>query len=389
MIEDKVLFVDDDPNILAAYRRQLRKVLRIETAEGPERGLRLVTEWGPFAVVVADMRMPAMNGIQFLARVRELSPDTVRVMLTGEADMKTAVQAINEGSIFRFLTKPCPPETMVKALTASINQYRLVTSERDLLETTLNSTIDLLAEILALVEPDAFGRASYLRECARLLGQKLKVPQLWQLELAATLSQIGYVAVPRDLVRKVLMGEEPSETERDVLLQAPEVAYELLSKIPRLEPVAEIVRYQNKRFDGSGFPSDSLAGSDIPLGSRILKVLIDLLDTEHRGDTRADALEKMQQRDGWYDPRILVAAGGVDLPSHGALEAETGIKVNLQELRPGLVLLSNVETLDNRLLIRAGHVISEAVLARIHSHAALVGVKEPIKVCPPEAPSAS
>jgi DNA-binding NtrC family response regulator len=111
---EKILLVDDDSNILDGYRRSLSRDFFIETAIGAEEGLKLNTDSGPYSVVVADMRMPGMDGIQFLSRVKTLSPDAIRVMLTGNADMETAINAINEGSIFRFLTKPCSRETMAK-----------------------------------------------------------------------------------------------------------------------------------------------------------------------------------------------------------------------------------------------------------------------------------
>lgn len=102
---DRVLCVDDDPNILEGYKRQLRKEFELATAVGPEQGLRMVTEQGPFAVVVSDLQMPGMNGIDFLAQVRTHEPDTVRMLLTGNAELQAAIDAINQGQIFRFLTK--------------------------------------------------------------------------------------------------------------------------------------------------------------------------------------------------------------------------------------------------------------------------------------------
>ena len=114
-MSEKILFVDDEPDLLAAYQRHLRKAFEIETAEGPERGLEAVTERGPFAVIVSDLRMPNMDGIQFLSLVKKKTPNSVRIMLTGCADLETSIAAVNEGNIFRFLTKPCQPNTLVKS----------------------------------------------------------------------------------------------------------------------------------------------------------------------------------------------------------------------------------------------------------------------------------
>jgi DNA-binding NtrC family response regulator len=141
--------VDDEPNVLAAFRRQLRTCFDIETAEGPELGLQTLRENGPFAVVLSDPRMPGMNGPQFLAAVKQLVPDTVRMMLTGQAGLNDAVAAANEGNIFRFLTKPCPQEVLFKALEAALEQYRQVMAERELLEKTLHGVNNVLTEILS------------------------------------------------------------------------------------------------------------------------------------------------------------------------------------------------------------------------------------------------
>src|ERR1043166_4052564 len=104
---DRILCVDDDPNILEGYKRQLRKEFELVTAVGPEQGLQMGIQQGPFAVVVSDLQMPGMNGVEFLAQVRTQEPDTVRMLLTGNAELQSAIEAINQGQIFRFLTKPC------------------------------------------------------------------------------------------------------------------------------------------------------------------------------------------------------------------------------------------------------------------------------------------
>jgi len=127
---EKILLVDDDNLILDGYRRSLSRDFSIDTALGGQEALKLAADGGPYAIVVSDMRMPGMDGVEFLTRIKTLSPDTIRVMLTGNADVETAVHAINEGSIFRFLNKPCSKELMGKTLTAGLLQYRLVTAEK-------------------------------------------------------------------------------------------------------------------------------------------------------------------------------------------------------------------------------------------------------------------
>ncbi|MBW2705440.1 MAG: SpoIIE family protein phosphatase [Deltaproteobacteria bacterium] len=129
-MNDKILLVDDEPKVLAAIKRQLRKKFRFETALSGEEALKVIDEKGPFAVVVSDYKMPGMNGIDFLCKVKTVDPDTVRMMLTGSADMSTAIQAVNEGSIFQFHPKPCPAETLGQAIKSGIDKYRETTDSQ-------------------------------------------------------------------------------------------------------------------------------------------------------------------------------------------------------------------------------------------------------------------
>ena len=148
--------------------------------------------------------MPSMNGNQFLAAAKELAPDTVRVMLTGQADLRATVEAINKGNIFRFIEKPCPTETLMVILDAAVEQYRLVTAEKELLERTLNGSIKLLIDVLSIVNPYGFSESSKIKEIAFRLSKRLQIKDTWELELASALSQIGYVAVPAEILQKIV-----------------------------------------------------------------------------------------------------------------------------------------------------------------------------------------
>jgi signal transduction histidine kinase len=133
MTEEKtrILLVDDEPQVLAALRAHLRKKYEVFTAECGDDGLERIREYGPFAVVVADMRMPGMNGVEFLREAFRMAPDTVRILLTGYTDVDSAIGAVNEGRIFRFLTKPCPPPEFMKSVAEAVSQHREVLNERE------------------------------------------------------------------------------------------------------------------------------------------------------------------------------------------------------------------------------------------------------------------
>ncbi len=123
-MEHRILFIDDDTNILDGFKRKLRKRFSIETAEGGEKGLDAVKRNGPFSVVVSDLKMPGMDGNRFLSQVKDLSPETARILLTGYADLRSAIEAINNGNIFRLLTKPCDTVDLIQALENGIEQYK-------------------------------------------------------------------------------------------------------------------------------------------------------------------------------------------------------------------------------------------------------------------------
>ena len=380
----KILFVDDEPNILAAYQRQLRKQFSVEIAVGPVAGLAALQNPRDFAVVVADMRMPEMNGVEFLVRVKTAAPETVRMMLTGNADQATAIDAINEGSIFRFLNKPCPPETLVQALEAALHQHQLITAERELLENTLSGSIKVLADILAMVEPKSFGRAEILRDKIRSLAGFMNITPSWDLEAAALLAHIGTVTVPPEIILKARVGHTLSFPEQELLKRIPAIGGNLLSHIPRLEQVSRIISYQNKRFDGSGFPEDSVAGADIPLGARMIKVLFDLDQLESKDTSPTAALEQMRARPGWYDVKVLdaVATCFNITPIEPANTIVLPLTVSFAELRVGHVLVSDIVTKDDILIVAAGNHITQPLIQRLRNFASFSGIKEPIHVEP-------
>jgi response regulator RpfG family c-di-GMP phosphodiesterase len=378
----KILFVDDEPNVLAAIQRQLRDRFQVQIAVGPKAGLAALANWQDYSVVVADMGMPEMTGIEFLAQAAQMAPNVVRVMLTGYVNQATAVEAINQGQIFRFLSKPCPVEKLVETLDAAVAQHNLILAEHELLENTLGGSLKVLAEILALAEPRAFGVAEALRDSIREMARGMNISPTWDLEAAALLAQIGYVTIPPDLLLKARQGHPLTEREKDVFTRIPAIGSSLLSQIPRLERVARIILYQHKRFDGSGFPEDAVSGESIPLGARMLKILIDLSRLETAGAKRPAALAQMRERAGWYDPRLL-AAVSEQAPDQAPKTPGPGsatIAVDFASLRVGHILCSNLETKGGILLVTAGNKITPMLMHRLRNFSSLYGIQEPIYI---------
>jgi len=382
-VTNKVLFVDDEVNVLSGITRQLRKSFEISTAPGGPEGLSMLESDGPFAVVVSDMRMPGMDGIQFLRQVKDRSPDTVRMMLTGNADQQTAVDAVNEGNIFRFYTKPCPPQDLRRAVEDGLRQYELVTAERTLLERTLAGSVKVLLDVLMILAPEAFGRTTQLRNMARKMATRLKLSDPWELNVAAMLSPIGQITLPSETLAKIRAGAPLSTAEREILARTPEVSRNLIANIPRLEKVSQWIYYQNKGFEGHGFPDDGVAGTEIPLGARILRVLIDLVEAREREGSIPGAFKKLGENSVHYDPDILEAARAcfLDEANRSAQPAANeSLKVPIHRLKPGDRLISDIEAESGSLVVSAGHEFSQADIERLWNKRQLVPLKEPVHV---------
>lgn len=382
MTPARILFVDDDPNLLAAFQRNLRKQFTLDTAIGGPEGLELMKQNGPYAVVVADMQMPVMNGVQFLSRVSKEYPDTVRLMLTGNADQQTAIDAVNHGHIFSFLNKPCEPDLLSSVLQSCLKQHELLRVERELLEGTLMGSVKVLGEVLSMIDPMSFGRGQKLRDSMRVFARWLGLSSTWELEVAAMLTHVGYVSVPPAILHKIDQMASLFPRETAIIERTPQIGHDLLVNIPRLEPVAKIVLYQNKHYDGSGYPHDKVYGDKIPLGARILRILIDRVLLEEEGTVKGRALDAMKARTGKYDPTLLEQCFACfQAFLENPISADRPVTtLTIQELQPGLVVVSDVRTLGEVLLISAGNRLSEAMINRLKNYAEFHGVKEPIYV---------
>lgn len=406
---DKILCVDDDPGVLAVYRllhnqqRKLGETFHIETASSGEEGLEAIRRGTSYAVIISDMMMSGMDGVQFLSQVRELAPATVRMMLTGHADLDVAMNALNEGHIFRFLTKPCTLSSLLNALTAGVRQYRLVTAEKDLLEKTLAGCIKMLTDVLSLVSPAAFSRAVRVQRWVQRLATALNVEDAWQLEVAALLSQTGCVTLPESILAKVCLGAELTPEESALYKAHPKVGCDLIASIPRLEAVAAIIAYQEKGFDGSGVPADSKREQEIPLGARILKVALDFDELEFQGLSGREALTRMRHRLGRYDPAILDVMTTIvqadaridikelylrDLIAPLETPAKTdALHAGYDIFRKGqlapMVLAEDVLSNNGVLMLSKGQKITLALLQRLRNLARGSVIRQPIRVWAP------
>jgi response regulator RpfG family c-di-GMP phosphodiesterase len=362
---ETILIVDDENSVLEGYQRIFRNEFQLDTAAGGAAALSALEATGPYAVVVSDMQMPEMDGAQLLATIKLLVPDTVRIMLTGNADIQSAVSAVNEGSIFRLLTKPCSKETLGRALTAGLLQYCLVTAEKELLENTLQGSIQVLTEIISLVNPPAFGRA--LRVCRYMhhVATRMALPSPWRFEVAAMMSQLGCVTLHPETIEAVCAGRPLSPGEQTRFDAHPGVARDLLSKIPRLEPVAWMIAHQNDPAPVVG-DLENLQTADIRLGANLLRATLAFDDLVGKDLSTKEAADRLSQEHKDFDPRIFRALRELELDPE---KIQTVVHIcTVDELVPvGMVVEQEMRTKAGRLLVAKGQEVTEALILRLKS----------------------
>ena len=347
----KILCVDDEVQMLESSRLLLRRQFQVLAADTGAQGLQLLAEHPDVAVVVSDMRMPEMDGAAFLAQCRARLPEATRILLTGHADMNAAIHAVNEGQIFRFVTKPCPPAVFSTILSAALQQHQLLTSERVLLEQTLKGCIKTVVDVLALASPAAFGKATRVRERSLLLAKGLKMADLWQLEMAAMLANLGSIALPDEVLHKLNEGRDLSPNESAMLGRVPGLTEQLLAHIPRLEGVREIIRGMVKQ--------DPVTRPALPADVIRLASSWDTLRTQGKP---SDAIYEILLKAG-HDDSLLQVARDV----YESFDARTGIHLPIRQLEVGMRLMEDLKTNNGVMLVTHGYAITPSFLERLRN----------------------
>jgi response regulator RpfG family c-di-GMP phosphodiesterase len=359
----KVLCVDDEPNVLTGLSLHLRRRFELLTATSGMAGLETLKQHPDVAVIVSDMRMPGMDGATFLSRSREIAPDAVRLVLTGQTEVSSAVAAVNQGQVFRFLTKPCPPPGLIAAVEAAVEHHRLLTTERDVLEQTVRGSIKALTDVLALTSPAAFGCATRIRQQVNALASHLEQRQSWQSDVAAMLCQLGSVALPAETATRLFYGHALTEDDAQMVARVPAVTRQLLGHIPRLDDVLGILSVTERPFkalDGEVDPREELCHR----GGELLKAAKDFDALEVQGHAPAEALNIMRGRPGRYDPDVLTALHTLYA---GASPREQITEVPLTAVRVGMVFAEDVKTDDGMLLAARGCEVTTGFVERMRN----------------------
>ncbi|MBS1706093.1 MAG: response regulator [Armatimonadetes bacterium] len=367
-----VLGVDDELSVLDGIKLTLRNSGTVITSTNPIEALEQLGMGLAPSAIISDMRMPQMSGSEFLRRCREVCPDATRILLTGQADLSSAIEAINDGRIFRFLSKPVPPDVLRNAVSDAIEQHDLITSQRVLLEQTLQGSVQAFVEALAVASPISFGKALAVRRLAVEIGKKMNIKPLWRLELASLLYFVSHLPLREQVVQKIFAAQTLTQHEQESLVEGREMLDRMLSKIPRLEDVRTIVKGASLGFH------QGLSKIDPKLAEQanVLRAALEYVSHHARLGSPPAALELMHYENSDGSEELMSALESAVEDQERAYDLRS---VHVRDLALGMILSEAIILLDGTLLVTAGSEITQPLLLRLEQFEPRT-IREPIMV---------
>ena len=268
----KILIVDDEPDNLALLYRTLRGKYEIAKSTSPVLALQMMKA-EHFNCVLSDHKMPEMDGVEFLKRSHEISPDTMRILVTAYTDAGILIDAINYAKIYRYIKKPYNPEELILVVQGALEYWQLKSDNNALvndLKDLFSGTITAIVEALDAKDSYTLGRSRRVTFYAVKIAKALHLSEITtgKIELAGLLHDIGMIGVSDDILAKV---EKLSQEDYAEIKQHVTHSVRILDDIKQLKDVVEIIKYHHEYFDGNGYPY-GLKGENIPIGSRIIAV---------------------------------------------------------------------------------------------------------------------
>lgn len=397
-----ILCVDDEANILSALRRLLRPHgFKVSVASSGQAGLDFLEENGAVDLVISDMRMPELDGSEFLEKVRERWPDTMRLLLTGYADVSSIIGAINRGEIYRYISKPWDDHDLVLIVQQAFERKALEEEKRRLEEQVFQqneelkvlnadlesrviartnelqlahgklkknylNSIKMFSNLMELRGGNLSGHSRLVADLARRTAISMGLPEAAQQELfvAGLLHDIGQIG----LADEILSRPVGRLTEEEVLLyrRHPVWGEQALLSQDDMSGVAALIRSHHERHDGRGFP-DGLAGSAISPAASILIVVEAFMDLQAGNLSRAKltAAEArtmiVRGRGSQFNPEVVDIFLQVTLNATPTEDAPA-VMLKTTELEPGMEIAKDLATRDGIVLLTTGHILTEKLI---------------------------
>ncbi|MDG1139707.1 MAG: response regulator [Opitutales bacterium] len=357
----RVLFVDDQAQVLDHLRVHVSEICEPMVAQSAEKGLEIFKQYGPFAIIVSDQALPGMNGADFLAMVNRRDPFCSTMLLTGHADYSDAMQAVNEGHVFRLLEKPYSPQALREAIQAGIRQRQLMESEKVLLQETLVGAVNALTETLATVKPLFFGRAQRVKRLAGEIARYLHFPHIWQVETAAVFSQLASITLPEEEAENVFQRKRLIPQVEKLVRQSPKVIDHLLGNIPRLEEVREILNCL--MVSEEPYQTDDKAL--VLQAYEILRAALDYDYIETEGHDSEISLATLKGAKKTYQPEVVEAMSQL---LHKSKTRYLVNELTMSELEVGMRLAQDLKLETEMLVAPKGTDISRHFLQVLHNY---------------------
>ncbi len=405
----KILFVDDEENILKALRRlMMDEEYEVFTATSGEEGLRILKEEKDIGVIVSDQRMPGLSGVDFLEKAREINPYAVRIILTGYADINAAIDAINRGGAYRYVSKPWKDEEMLQLIKEAASRYCLVMENRRLIgiinrqneelkkwntelekrvqeqteelkkkneallalkeriERNFKNSIEAFSSLLELRNAAVKDHSRKVAELSCLLSKSLGLSEeeVETIRIAALLHDIGKIGMPDLMLQKDV--SQLSDEEMEEYKKHPVRGQAAIDIIEDLRDAGVLIRHHHENYDGSGFP-DGLKGKNIPVGARVIS-LADFVDWEVNRWEGKNSIQLSLNRvkENLYrkfDPDFYGVLEEKIKEVYSDLEPETDmieLELNPDSLRPGMILAKDVVSGTGLLLLRKGTTLDDS-----------------------------
>jgi len=374
-MSEKILIVSKDINLLHSFQEMLGQKYNLQTTSNPGHSLTTVKS-EPFAIIIADNKFDNTDSIRFFSQVKRVDPDAVRIGLTDADNPDYIIKLVNEANVFKVLTKPVNLSELLNIIKDSIEYHHQILKQKAIASETIKGTIQILVDIIATTTPQASGRLTSLRQTVKKVANRLGLVNISELNIIAVLSHMGWISIPPKITKKKLTGQQLSSEENEIYRTHSEVGNQLLAKLPRLEEVARAIKYQQKHYDGGGFPSFPIKGKDIPIGARILKVATDFDELCTQMEP-LNALGVMKNRKNIYDPDILLA---LEAEVYNLAEGYTFQEVEVSNVTSGMVLAKDIFDNKGVVLLSKGQEISDPLRLRLKNYAQLGYINKPIEI---------
>ncbi len=396
--------VDDEKSILSSLNRLLRKYsYKILLANSGAEGLKLL-EQSPVDLIISDMRMPEMTGAVFLSEVSKKWPDTIRILLTGYADLESTITAVNDGEIYRYISKPWDENHLVQTIKQALevkyleieknrlakelsvknkeleelnnNLEKIVDERTEKIQKTYNKIVSVFTQIVELKEGnDLAGHSRRVSDLTKKICKVLNVSKKEEVDvyLASLLHDIGKIGMDEKIVNEPYNQLSPKGKE-EYQTHARRGSL-LLKSLPLIEGASQIIHSHHEAYDGSGFP-EGLSGNDIPLGSMILAIANDydnlIMGTKSGNKMEwEEAIEIIKERSNIiYSSTVVAAFLKVmeELIESGETYEVSEYIVSSSNIKPGMILASDVVTKTDLLLLSKKQKITESMIEKIHNY---------------------